>query len=318
MKSSYHLARWGIPFFAVIFGVVALFIISSSNSQEATVTPTTTPAMSPQAASIIAGAGVVEPSSELISIASALPGVIATVDVEVGDSVKKGDLLFTLDSRAIRAELSQQEANAAVAQSRLDESRIELEDRLESLKLYEAIGDARAITQEELQRRRYAVDLARARVATEEANLELAKAFISASRVDLDKHSVRSPLDATVLRLQVKPGQFAPAALLSEPLATLGRTDPLYARVDIDEADLGRLRPGSPATISPRGDSKNQVSAQFIRVDPLVIPKRSLTNSTSERVDTRVLQVIFSLPSDARGFYPGQQVDAFVVIEGTK
>lgn len=318
MTSSYRLARWGIPLLALFLAGVAANIIFASSSQETTVTTHSTPAVAPQANSIIAGAGVVEPSSELISIASALPGVIATVEVEVGDVVKKGDTLFTLDSRAIKAELSQREANAIVAQRQLDESRIQLEDRLASLKLYEAIGDVRAMTQEELQRRRYAVDLSRARVTTEEANLELAKASVHTSRVELDKHSVRSPLDATVLRLQAKPGQFAPAALLSEPLVTLGRTDPLHIRIDIDEADLGRLKPGSPATVSPRGDSKNRVAAQYIRVDPLVIPKRSLTNSTSERVDTRVLQVIFALPKDADGFYPGQQVDAFVVVEATK
>jgi hypothetical protein len=54
------------------------------------------------------------------------------------------------------------------------------------------------------------------------------------------------------------------------------------------------------------------VQAGFVRAEPLVVPKRSLTNSGNERVDVRVLQIIYALPQDAQGFFVGQQVDAFV------
>jgi len=62
-----------------------------------------------------------------------------------------------------------------------------------------------------------------------------------------------------------------------------------------------------------KGDSKNAIPLQFIRIEPFVIPKTSLTGSSSERVDTRVLQVIYSLqlPKD-RQLYVGQQVDVFI------
>jgi HlyD family secretion protein len=65
--------------------------------------------------------------------------------------------------------------------------------------------------------------------------------------------------------------------------------------------------------VSPRGASGRQVKASFVRAEPLVVPKRSLTNSASERVDVRVLQVIYALPESAKGtFRVGQQVDAFI------
>jgi hypothetical protein len=54
------------------------------------------------------------------------------------------------------------------------------------------------------------------------------------------------------------------------------------------------------------------VQASFVGAEPLIRPKRSLTNSAQERVDVRVLQLIFALPADTAGFFVGQQVDAYI------
>jgi hypothetical protein len=64
--------------------------------------------------------------------------------------------------------------------------------------------------------------------------------------------------------------------------------------------------------VSPRGNAGRRVQASFVRAEPLVTPKRSLTNSSAERVDVRVLQLVFALPAQSGGFFVGQQVDAFV------
>ena len=75
---------------------------------------------------------------------------------------------------------------------------------------------------------------------------------------------------------------------------------------------------GKAAVISPRGDARRQVTATFVRAEPLIVPKVSLTNSATERVDVRVLQLIFALPDGERGFFVGQQVDGFVPAKAKK
>ena len=92
----------------------------------------------------------------------------------------------------------------------------------------------------------------------------------------------------------------------------MGETRPLHVRIDIDEEQAPRLALGQPATVSPRGSAERQVKATFVRAEPLVVPKRSLTNSAAERVDVRVLQVIYALPESDGLFRAGQQVDAYV------
>lgn len=318
MKIKQTLTRWGIPLVAVALALTAFRIIAANKPEDTKVTLASPPATAPAAERLIAGAGLVEPSSELLAIASAVPGIIETVNVRVGQTVKQGDVLFTLDGAAIKAELAQREAALLAARQQAAEAQVLLEERQASLSLYEGIGDPRAMTKEELQRRRFAVETSAARLASARAVVNQAQAAVKVTATELARLKVRAPMDATVLRLTARPGQFAPASQLQEPLATLGRLDPLHVRIDVDEADLSRLSQGTAATVSPRGDSKNKVQAQFVRVEPLVTPKRSLTNAVSERVDTRVLQVIYALPADAKGFYPGQQVDAFVVAGGAR
>ena len=82
--------------------------------------------------------------------------------------------------------------------------------------------------------------------------------------------------------------------------------------MDVDEADAWRVRSDSPAIARLRGNPTIAVALSFVRFEPYVLPKRSLTGDTTERVDTRVLQAIYAFrPNDFPGFV-GQQVDVFI------
>jgi len=145
-----------------------------------------------------------------------------------------------------------------------------------------------------------------------EAKLEQAKAALEGARVDLDKTVTRAPIDGAILKVNVRLGEYAAAGVLSNPLITTGSIDPLHIRVDIDEADAWRVRPGNSAVARLRGNSAIVAGLSFVRFEPYVLPKRSLTDDTSERVDTRVLQAIYAFhPSDFPAFV-GQQVDVFI------
>ena len=93
----------------------------------------------------------------------------------------------------------------------------------------------------------------------------------------------------------------------------IGETDRLQVRADVDEQNATRIRPGQKGHASLKGDPSVTFPLDFIRVEPFVIPKVSLTGAGTERVDTRVLQVIFSLTRpESPPLYVGQQVDVFI------
>jgi len=145
-----------------------------------------------------------------------------------------------------------------------------------------------------------------------EAKLEQAKATLDQARVDLDKTVVKAPIDGAILKVNVRLGEYAQAGVLSDPLMTMGSIDPLHVRVDIDETETWRVRPGGSAIARLRGNPAISAPLSFVRFEPYVLPKRSLTGDTTERVDTRVLQAIYAFAPSEFPAFVGEQVDVFI------
>ena len=145
-----------------------------------------------------------------------------------------------------------------------------------------------------------------------QAKLGQAKAVLEQATVDLDKTAVKAPIDGAILKVNVRLGEYAQAGVLSDPLMTIGSIDPLHVRVDIDETETWRIRPGHAALARLRGNPEISTPLSFVRFEPYVLPKRSLTGDTTERVDTRVLQAIYTFDPGAFPAFVGQQVDVFI------
>ena len=117
-----------------------------------------------------------------------------------------------------------------------------------------------------------------------------------------------------VLQVNVRPGEYV-AATSGQPLVVLGTVGKLNVRVDIDENDIGRFRTDLKGFASPRGNPSKQYPISFVRVEPYVIPKKSLTGGNTERVDTRVLQVIYTVDDPKAPLYVGQQLDVSLQVQ---
>lgn len=98
----------------------------------------------------------------------------------------------------------------------------------------------------------------------------------------------------------------------SQALIVLGDISVLHVRVDIDENDLTRFKAGLPGKAYRRGDPTRQIALNFVRIEPYVIPKKALTGAGTERVDTRVLQVIYAVDKTDLPLFVGQQVDVYL------
>jgi multidrug resistance efflux pump len=235
--------------------------------------------------------------------------------VQAGDRVSKGQLLFTIDDRDAQSRLREARAAARLARERIDSARVEVASAQRLLNLYTSVEDPRAVAEQQVIDRRAQRDQAAARLEVSRAELEQAEAQVSSAQTTAGLHQVRAPRSATVLQVRTRAGEYAtagPGPGNADPLMVLGETVPLHVRIDVDESEIDRAALGAPAVISPRGNAGRRVRATFVRAEPLVVPKRSLTNESSERVDVRVLQLVYALPQEVSGFFVGQQVDAFI------
>jgi multidrug efflux pump subunit AcrA (membrane-fusion protein) len=272
--------------------------------------PVAEPARAPYQDSIGAR-GMVESIDENIRIAPALAALVAEVRVQVGDIVKAGDPLFLQDQREAKAIAAAEQARVAALAAQLRESEVALADREDQARRVEELSRTRVASEDERQRARFAVESAKARIATMRAELSSVEAQLARSRVQLDLLTVRAPRDAKVLQVNIRPGEFA-AVNAPEPPILLGQTESLQLRAEVDEDNASRVDAGAPAVAFLKGNRDFPIELSFVRIEPYIVPKRSLTGESSERVDTRVLQVIYRFPPPSIPVYVGQQMDVFI------
>lgn len=293
-----------------------------------------------------------------IAVGSLLPGTVAQVAVRIDQVVEAGDLLFELDKRQARAELKVRQTALAAAQAQLDKLNLqprseevpprEAQVRVDEANLLEAIDTrdrdrrlvkSKSVTEMEMVQREQSVRAAEAQVALSKANLALLKAgawqpdkTIAAAAVEqaqaqvaqaetaLALLEIRAPIAGTILAVNVRPGEFV-AASPGQSLIVMGDLTPIHCRVSIDEEDLPRLKLNAPARGKLRGDLKQrEVPMKFVRIEPYVIPKTSLTGANTERVDTRVVQLIYAIdPADPlvqqKKVLIGQLLDVFIDVQ---
>lgn len=346
------LRKYLLPVIALFFLAFAVLHVIAAHRQPPKLEPPVDPPRAPYGRTV-AGAGIAEAMTENISIGSALPGVVLEVYVpveKVGQRVKKGDPLFKVDDRQLRAQFKYQEAALEAAEAQL--AKLEAQPRPEEIPPSDAkvrVSEANlrmqqdlaerarrlvpsgAMAQEDIQQRNLMLEVARMQLAQSKAEnqllkagtwepdkriaraqVEQARAQIEQTRTDIERTLVRAPVDGEVLQVNVRPGEYV-GAPPSQALVVLGNLRRLHVRVDIDEHDIPRFKPGAPARASLRGNPQIQYPLRFVRVEPFVIPKKSLTGDNTERVDTRVLQVIYALEApDDRPVYVGQQLDVFI------
>lgn len=261
----------------------------------------------------VAATGLIEPSSENIHLGSHRAGVVEKVLVTTGDEVKEGQALFTLDTRELRAQIEVARATVEEASAQERVAAVELDRTRRNLEFAKRLPDERAISVEERTQRELAVAAAEARTTSAQVAVKAAQARVQVIETDLERSTVRAPLDSTVLQVKVRPGEYVGGAPGQDAWMVLGRLDPLHLRADVDEHEAWRIPPGATATACVRGNPEQKVSLQFVRFEPLVIPKKSLTGDATERVDTRVLQIIYRLQNPApASLFVGQQMDVFI------
>ena len=309
-------SRQLLPILAVIGVIGAAFYIVFSLPDRAIAEPGVQP---PRAtgeladAPRVAGAGLVEPASEIIDIGSALSGLVTDLRVAPGDKVAKGQPLFLVDDRAARAALA--EAGAAIAEARaaIAEASAAQRTARQQLDLYRQLDDPAAVSRAEVIRVEGEEAAATSRLALARARLAAAEARAATTRTEIERLTVRAPIAGEILAVNIRPGEYVSTqgGGNAAPFIQMGATDPLHIRIDIDESEVARVQLGPDATVSPRGAADIRAKAKFVRAEPLVVPKRSLTNSAAERVDVRVMQLIYAVPP-SEAFRVGQQVDAFI------
>jgi RND family efflux transporter MFP subunit len=301
-RPTFYIAIAGI-----IFGII---IVTRLRQQGPEQTPLVPPPQSPYT-NAVGARGIVEGVNENVRIAPSAPGLIDKVNVKVGDIVKTGDVLFTVDSREAAAAFKTRQAKVAVETARLAEAQTMLADKQDQYERTARLREKNVASLDETRRLEFALQTAQRQLERSRADLSLANAELNDAAVALDLLTVRAPRDGTVLQVNIRAGEYV-VVNAAEPAILLGDIRDLQLRADVDESDAPRVRPGCTAVAFLKGSRQNPIPLEFVRIEPYILPKRSLTGESTERVDTRVLQIIFKFQPPDFPVYVGQQMDVFI------
>lgn len=247
-----------------------------------------------------------------VNIYSEVSSTITHVFVKPSDSIKKGDPIMSLDDSVQLGIVEKDLSSIRYAKATLQEAQQQL-DKIQ--KAYSI--NPKSVSLYDFDNAKNAVLIAKESVAVAQGQYESDSAL-------LEKYVIRSPIDGTVLRIVPTAGDYAAAALGSWdpytqsflPPIQLGVTSPyLQVRAYVDEI----LTPQLPnpeqleATLFIRGLNNKSIPLEFFNIQPFTIPNIELSNERNQRVDVRVLPIVFRFqkPDDIQ-IFPGQLVDIYI------
>ncbi|MFM8551120.1 MAG: efflux RND transporter periplasmic adaptor subunit [Nitrospiraceae bacterium] len=291
------------------------WILMTAKKQEPMPAPIEPPPTSPYETTV-AASGIIEAENENVRIAPPAAGLITKVFVKVGDQVELDAPLLQLDDRELRAQLTVRQAAIPPAEARIDEQRNRLEDLQVQYKRLQAVHDRRAVSEDDVKRTWYAMEANKRVFVRNEADLIQAVAQRDETKILLERLTIRAPRAGTVLQVNVRAGEYAtPGA--AETLILLGETQRLQIRADVDEVNAPLVKAGNPGVGYLKGSTAQSIPLTFARIEPYIVPKKSLTGDNTERVDTRVLQIIYRFDRPPFPVYAGQQVDVYIQRNGS-
>ncbi|WP_295422240.1 efflux RND transporter periplasmic adaptor subunit [Sulfurovum sp.] len=253
----------------------------------------------PPFSSYVAGTGMIEASSTNISVGTPISGVLTELFVKVGDNIKVGDILFKIDDRDMRSLLQSVHAKVKVAEAALQKSthQFEIAQNLNA-------RDPGAVSKADFLNRKDDVEQAKAVLA-------LAKAEVVQYEMDLERYTVRALMPGRVLQCKMRVGTYVQASSVTPALLILG-SNTMNLRVDVNEYDAWRIKPHTSAVAFVRGHPELKIALDYAYMEPYIVSKTALSGQSTERTDTRVLQIVYHFKESDFPVYVGQQLDVFI------
>ncbi|MCB1511535.1 MAG: efflux RND transporter periplasmic adaptor subunit [Hyphomicrobiaceae bacterium] len=199
---------------------------------------------------IVTATGSIQPTNQ-VDVSSELSGTIKRVLVDFNSKVKVGQTLAELDTDKLKASVQSARAKLAAAEAKIkDAEATALEKRLE-FERKQRLAARKVTTEHDLQAAQAAHARAVAAVASAKADAAAAAADLKLNETNLLKTCICSPINGVVLKRNVEPGQIVASSLQAPVLFNIAEDlTKMEVQVNVDEADIGKVKEGQTATFS--------------------------------------------------------------------
>jgi HlyD family secretion protein len=244
--------RW-LAAMLVLAAVMAAFVLWRSGAEPSGPRYATEEARRGNLVVTVSATGKLQPTNQ-VDVGSELSGTLQEVFVDDNDRVTKGQVLARLDVSKLQDQIEKSRAALTAAQAQLRQmqaTEAEARASLGRLRQVAELSGGKVPSKAEMETAEATLARAVANVASARASIAQAAATLKSDETNLTKASIRSPINGLVLARKVDPGQTVAASLQAPVLFTIAEDlSKMSLEVDVDEADVGRVREGQSATFT--------------------------------------------------------------------
>lgn len=256
----------------------------------------------------VSATGTVQPT-EQVDVSSELSGTVRTVLVDYNSFVARGDVLATLDIDTINTNIESSKSKLLASRARVVQSQATLAAKKNAFERMTALQDSRVSSVRELDVAKSEYDSAVAALDVANAEVAVSEAELQVNETSLRKSKIISPIDGVVLSRSVDPGATVAAAFQAPVLFKLaGNLKRMELQVNVDEADVGLVKPEQDATFN--------VDAYPDRTFPAKIVNIRFQPETVSNVVT--YKAMLAVDNEDLALRPGMTATAYINVKEVK
>ena len=184
-----------------------------------------------------------------VQVGTQVGGIIQELYADFNDIVRKGQVIARIDPTLVQTQIEQQRANVTRAEADLERLKVALADSEQKLERAKVLFEKQLLPRTELETAEVTVNSAKAQIRSSDAGLTQAKSQLNTAQVNLAHTVIAAPIDGIVISRAVEPGQTVNAGMSAPTLFILAADlTKMQVNANIDEADVGRMRPGQVVT----------------------------------------------------------------------
>lgn len=246
---------------------------------------------------------------DAVEVGSEVSGRVIKVSVDINDRVSEGQVLVEIDTETLVARMDEAGAQLRSAQASVTTAKTTTQEAELKAQRMRELHKKGLISDQELEAANAALERAKASVRSASAQVTVAQAGVKTAKTSYGKALVKSPIDGIVLARSVEPGQTVNAGLQTPVLLTLARDiTKMELKVDVDEADVGKVKDGLPATFVVDAYPKKKFPSKLVRLNNL--PKAGTTVITYE--------ALLMVDNSERLLRPGMTATATIITSERK
>lgn len=243
----------------------------------------------------VTATGTLEPVIKIV-VGSQVSGTVTRYSADFNDEVKAGDVLVELDQDRIKATIEQRQAAVSMAEARVEEAQVSLDQALLDQERIEESAKLFASSKFERDQARLTVQAARAQLRAAQANVEAVTAELRNARSEFDKTIIRAPIDGVVISRDIDVGQTVAASFQTPSLYTIANDlRKMRVNVAVSESDVGRIKSGM--------STKFRVDAYSDRLFRGLVTQVRFAETVVENVVT--YQTLIEVENDDLALRPG-------------